>query len=205
MYLMVDNKDSFVWNLVRYLRLLSAQVDVRRCDHLDFAEIEQAGYQGIVLSPGPGTPEKAGRLLDLIGRFGEKIPMLGVCLGHQAIAQAFGGRIICGPRPMHGKVTPVRHDGLGVFAGLPSPMQVTRYHSLVVDPQTLPVCFNVSSMAEDGCIMGIRHRSGLLEGVQFHPEAVLTEHGLDLLRRFVERTTPAAGLAGAAAALSAVP
>lgn len=204
MYLMVDNKDSFVWNLVRYLRLLSAKVDVRRCDRLDFDEIEQAGYQGIVLSPGPGTPEKAGSLLDLIVRFGEKIPLLGVCLGHQAIAQAYGGTIICGPRPMHGKVTPIRHDGLGVFTGLPSPMQVTRYHSLVVDPQTLPDCFRVSSVAEDGCIMGIRHRSGLLEGVQFHPEAVLTEHGLDLLRRFIERTTPAAGLA-ATAAISAAP
>lgn len=204
MYLMVDNKDSFVWNLVRYLRLLSAKVDVRRCDRLDFDEIEQAGYQGIVLSPGPGTPEKAGSLLDLIVRFGEKIPLLGVCLGHQAIAQAYGGTIICGPRPMHGKVTPIRHDGLGVFTGLPSPMQVTRYHSLVVDPQTLPDCFHVSSVAEDGCIMGIRHRSGLLEGVQFHPEAVLTEHGLDLLRRFIERTTPAAGLA-ATAAISAAP
>lgn len=188
MYLMVDNRDSFVWNLVRYLQILAAGVDVRRCDRLDLDQIGRAGYDGIVLSPGPGTPEQAGSLLDLIRRFGGTVPLLGVCLGHQAIAQAYGSRIICGPRPMHGKVTPVWHDGQGIFTGLPNPLQVTRYHSLIIDPATLPAGFTVSCRAEDGTIMGIRDQSGLIEGVQFHPEAELTEHGLDMIRQFVNRT-----------------
>lgn len=193
--LMVDNRDSFVWNLVRYLQILGAHVDVRRCDHLDLDLIHQEHFDGIVLSPGPGTPERAGQLLDLVRRFGGRIPMLGVCLGHQAIAQAYGARIICGPRPMHGKVTPVRHDGLGVFHDLPSPLLVTRYHSLIVDPDTVPEGFMVSSIADDGSIMGLRDRSGLLEGVQFHPEAALTEHGLDMVHRFVVNTKENGGAA----------
>lgn len=191
MYLMVDNRDSFVWNLVRYLQILAVDVDVRRCDRLDLDQIERAGYAGIVLSPGPGTPEQAGSLLGLINRLGGKVPLLGVCLGHQAIAQAYGSRIICGPRPMHGKVTPVWHDGQGLFTDLPNPLQVTRYHSLIIDPATLPAAFAISCRAEDGTIMGIRHQSGLLEGVQFHPEAELTEHGLDMIHQFVNRTAAA--------------
>ena len=190
---MVDNRDSFVWNLVRYLQILGAVVDVLRCDHLDLDQVAKRDYDGIVLSPGPGTPERAGRLLDLVRRFGGQVPMLGVCLGHQAIAQAYGARIICGPRPMHGKVTPVSHDGLGIFQDLPNPLQVTRYHSLIIDPATLPAGFVISSLAEDGAIMGIRHDSGLLEGVQFHPEAALTEHGLDMIHRFVVSTTRTGG------------
>lgn len=192
---MIDNRDSFVWNLVRYLQILGSVVDVQRCDRIDLDQVAQDDYDGIVLSPGPGTPERAGRLLDLVRRFGGKVPMLGVCLGHQAIAQAYGARIICGPRPMHGKVTPVSHDGLGIFQDLPSPLQVTRYHSLIIDPATLPDGFIISSLAEDGAIMGIRHESGLLEGVQFHPEAALTEHGLDMIHRFVVNTTRTGGTA----------
>ena len=170
-------------------------MDVQRCDHIDLDQVARGDYDGIVLSPGPGTPERAGRLLDIVRRFGGKVPMLGVCLGHQAIAQAYGAQIICGPRPMHGKVTPVRHDGLGVFQDLPNPLLVTRYHSLIIDPQTLPGGFVISSLAEDGAIMGIRHESGLLEGVQFHPEAALTEHGLDMIHRFVVSTTGTGGVA----------
>lgn len=185
MILMVDNRDSFVWNLVRYLRILHEDVRVLRCDELDPENIAAAGYEGIVLSPGPGRPESAGSLMALIRACAEKIPLFGVCLGQQAIAQAYGARIICGSRPMHGKVTPVSHDGRGIFAGLPSPLDVTRYHSLVIDPASLPADFVVSSRAGDGSIMGIRHNSGLLEGVQFHPEAELTSCGLDIVHNFL--------------------
>lgn len=191
--LMIDNRDSFVWNLVRYLQILGAQVDVLRCDQVDLDRVDRQQYDGIVLSPGPGTPERAGSLLDLVRRFGGKVPMLGVCLGHQAIAQAYGARIICGPRPMHGKVTPVWHDGLSIFCDLPNPLLVTRYHSLIIDPATLPDGFTVSCLDEDNTIMGIRHESGLLEGVQFHPEAALTEHGLDMIHRFVIGTSSTGG------------
>lgn len=185
MILMVDNRDSFVWNLVRYLRILHEDVRVLRCDELEIGQVTAAGYEGIVLSPGPGRPEDAGALLDLIRACAGEIPLFGVCLGQQAIAQAFGARIICGPRPMHGKVTPVSHDGLGVFDNLPSPLEVTRYHSLVIDRRTLPAGFYVSSTAADGSIMGIRHVSSLMEGVQFHPEAELTRHGLAMLANFL--------------------
>ena len=186
MILMVDNRDSFVWNLVRYLRILHEDVRVLRCDELKPEQVAAEGYEGIVLSPGPGRPEDAGSLLDLIRLCARKVPLFGVCLGHQARAQAFGARIICGPRPMHGKVTPVSHDGLGVFRGLPSPLDVTRYHSLVIDRKTLPAGFCVSCTSADGSIMGIRHVSALLEGVQFHPEAELTQHGLAMLANFLD-------------------
>ena len=185
MFLMVDNIDSFVWNLVRYLQMAGAQVRICRNDQLDFGAIDQADFQGIVLSPGPGAPSAAGRLLPLIHRFRGRIPILGVCLGHQAIAEACGARIICSGQPMHGKLSPIRHDGLGIFHGLPDPLTVTRYHSLIVDSSSLPPELKVSCETADGTIMGLRDRSGMLEGVQFHPEAVLTEHGLAMIRRYV--------------------
>jgi anthranilate synthase/aminodeoxychorismate synthase-like glutamine amidotransferase len=189
MFLMVDNQDSFVWNLVRYLQILTAEVMVVRSDKLDLQQILAGGYQGIVLSPGPGTPEKAGRMPELLRRLdqaGMPVPLFGVCLGMQAIAQLYGARVIRGPKPMHGKVTPVWHDQLGVFSGLPSPYMVTRYHSLVVDPAGLPPELLVSSHDQDGNIMAVRHRDKPVEGVQFHPEAELTEHGLKMLKNFVD-------------------
>lgn len=182
---MIDNVDSFVWNLVRYLQLADAQVEICRNDQLDFEKISQAGYCGAILSPGPGTPAKAGQLLPFIRRFQGKIPMLGVCLGHQAIAEAFGARIICSGKPLHGKITAVNHDGLGIYQGLPNPLKVTRYHSLIVEPGSFSADLVVACKAQDGTIMGVRHESGLLEGVQFHPEAELTEHGLLMIRQFV--------------------
>lgn len=185
MILVIDNIDSFVWNLVRYLELSGARTRLIRNDQIDLDAIESAGFQGIVLSPGPGTPAAAGRQPELISCFAGRLPILGVCLGHQAIAEYLGARIITGQSPMHGKVSRVFHDGQGIFAGLPSPLQVTRYHSLVVDRTTLPDCLSVSSETDDGCVMGLRHRSGLLEGVQFHPEAELTEHGLAMIANFV--------------------
>lgn len=185
MILMIDNRDSFVWNLVRYLRILHEDVRVVRCDEIKPEELKLPDYEGIVLSPGPGRPEDAGALTGLVSICAEKIPLFGVCLGQQAIASVYGARIICGPRPMHGKVTPVIHDGKGIFRDLPSPLDVTRYHSLVVDPATLPPEFTITSRAEDGSIMGIRHSSGLLEGVQFHPEAELTSHGLAMVANFL--------------------
>jgi para-aminobenzoate synthetase component 2 len=186
MFLMVDNIDSFVWNLVRYLQLAGAEVATQRNDELDFDAIEAAGYEGIVLSPGPGTPSHAGRLLPLILHFQGKVPILGICLGHQAIAEASGARIVRAEQPMHGKITKVRHDGKGLFQGLPNPLQVTRYHSLVVDPDTVPAGFQTSATTDDGTVMGLRNESLFLEGVQFHPEAELTECGVDMLRQFVQ-------------------
>ncbi len=187
MFLVIDNIDSFVWNLVRYLELAGAQIDLQRNDRLDFEAIERAGYEGIVLSPGPGNPDEAGQLMPLIRRFAGRLPILGVCLGHQAIAEHLGARIVCGASPMHGKLSVVQHDGQGVFTGLPSPLTVTRYHSLVVERASLPATLTVSCTTEDGTIMGLRDASGLLEGVQFHPEAELTEHGLAMVRNFVDR------------------
>ncbi|HAL74800.1 MAG TPA: aminodeoxychorismate/anthranilate synthase component II [Clostridiales bacterium] len=186
MILMVDNIDSFVWNLIRYLELAGARTEVVRNDQLDLDQIGKAGYHGIVLSPGPGTPSAAGRMPDLLQRFAGRLPILGVCLGHQAIAEHFGARIITGLQPMHGKLSQVTHDGQGIFRGLPSPLTVTRYHSLAVDRASLPDCLTVSSQTADGCIMGLRHRSGLLESVQFHPEAELTEYGRDIIMNFVD-------------------
>lgn len=185
MFLMIDNIDSFVWNLIRYIRLCGDRVDVCRNDRLDFSAIEQAGYQGIVLSPGPGQPATAGRLPELIRHFAGRIPIFGVCLGHQAIAETFGSRTICAKTPMHGKMCAIHHDGLGVFAGIPSPLNVTRYHSLIVDRQSLPPDLVVSAETSDGTVMGLRDRTGLLEGVQFHPEAELTEHGMEMIANFV--------------------
>lgn len=186
MFLMIDNIDSFVWNLVRYLELAGAEVDISRNDQLDFASIKQADYQGIILSPGPGTPDAAGQLLPLIRYFRGQVPIFGVCLGHQAIAEACGARIVCADEPKHGKLSAVQHDGLGVYRDLPNPLTVTHYHSLIVERASLPAELIVSCASADGTIMGLRHISERMEGVQFHPEAELTVSGLALVKNFVQ-------------------
>ncbi len=185
MLLMIDNYDSFTWNLVQYFGELGADVHVHRNDAITLEQIEAWQPERIVISPGPCTPREAGVSVPVIERFAGRIPILGVCLGHQAIGQAFGGRIVRAQRVMHGKLSAVTHDGRGVFAGIPSPFSVTRYHSLAIEPATLPACLEVSATAEDGEIMGARHRTLAVEGVQFHPEAFLTEHGHALLANFL--------------------
>jgi anthranilate synthase component 2 len=186
MLLMIDNYDSFTWNLVQYLGQLGADVHVHRNDAITLSEIAAWEPAHIVISPGPCTPNEAGISVPLIRQFAGKIPILGVCLGHQAIGQAFGGRIVRAQRVMHGKLSPVTHDGEGVFAGLPSPLTATRYHSLSIERASLPDELEVSATADDGEIMGVRHRRFAVEGVQFHPEAFLTEHGHALLRNFLK-------------------
>jgi len=185
MLLMIDNFDSFTYNLVQYFGELGAQVKVCRNNALSLADIESLRPSQIVISPGPCTPNEAGISLAAIGRFAGAIPILGVCLGHQAIGQAFGGKVVKAQRVMHGKVSSVRHDGKGVFAGLPDAFTATRYHSLAVERASLPGCLEVSAQSDDGEIMGLRHRSLPVEGVQFHPEALLTEHGHAMLANFL--------------------
>ena len=189
MVLMIDNYDSFTFNLVQYLGELGAAVRVARNDSISLAEVEQLNPQQIVLSPGPCTPDEAGITLQLIARFSGRIPILGVCLGHQAIGQAFGGKVVRASQVMHGKVSHIRHDGQGVFCGIPDDFIATRYHSLVIDRATLPDCLALTAQAEDGEIMGVRHKSLAVEGVQFHPEALLTEHGHRLLDNFLKGRT----------------
>ena len=186
MLLMIDNYDSFTWNLVQYLSELGADVHVHRNDAISISEIAAWEPAHIVISPGPCTPNEAGISVPLIREFAGRIPILGVCLGHQAIGQAFGGRIVRAQRVMHGKLSPVTHDGRGAFAGLPSPLAATRYHSLSIERASLPADLEVTATADDGEIMGVRHRRFAVEGVQFHPEAILTEHGHALLRNFLE-------------------
>jgi len=186
MLLMIDNYDSFTWNLVQYLGELGADVHVHRNDAITLADIAAWEPSHIVVSPGPCTPNEAGISVDLIRAFAGKVPILGVCLGHQAIGQAFGGRIVRAQRVMHGKLSPVTHDGKGSFTGLPSPLAATRYHSLAIERASLPADLEVTATADDGEIMGVRHRRFAVEGVQFHPEAILTEHGHALLRNFLE-------------------
>ena len=185
MLLMIDNYDSFTYNLVQYLGELGEDVKVVRNDDLDVDGIEKLAPGRIVISPGPCTPNEAGISVPLIQRFSGRIPILGVCLGHQAIGQAFGGRIVRADRVMHGKLSPVTHDGRGVFTGVPTPFAVTRYHSLAIERGHLPAVLEVTATADDGEIMGIRHRELAVEGVQFHPEAILTEHGKRLLDNFL--------------------
>ena len=186
MLLMLDNYDSFTWNLVQYLGELGATVKVVRNDAISLDDVEALNPQHIVISPGPCTPTEAGISVPLIRRFAGKIPLLGVCLGHQAIGQAFGGRVIRAQRVMHGKLSPVTHDERGVFAGLPSPFAVTRYHSLAIERASMPDDLAVTATSDDGEVMGVRHRRFAVEGVQFHPEAILTEHGKQLLANFLE-------------------
>ena len=186
MLLMLDNYDSFTYNLVQYLSELGADVRVYRNDAITLDEVAALAPSQIVVSPGPCTPSEAGISVPLIQRFAGQIPILGVCLGHQAIGQAFGGRIVRAQRVMHGKISPVTHDGRGVFKGIPAPCAVTRYHSLAIERASLPESLEVTATSDDGEIMGVRHRKHAVEGVQFHPEAILTEHGMRLLANFLE-------------------
>ena len=192
MLLMIDNYDSFTFNLVQYLQVLGAEVRVERNDALTVEQIGKLAPERIVISPGPCTPNEAGVSLEVIRRFGPTTPILGVCLGHQSIGQAYGGRVVRAGRIMHGKTSRIRHHGRGVFAGLPDGFEATRYHSLVVEKDSLPECLEVTAWTEheDGSfeeIMGLRHREHPVEGVQFHPESILTEHGHALLKNFLDR------------------
>jgi anthranilate synthase/aminodeoxychorismate synthase-like glutamine amidotransferase len=183
--LLVDNYDSFTYNLYQYLGELGAEVRVVRNDELTAEAAVASGAGRIVISPGPGTPDQAGITLELIRRAAGRVPVLGVCLGHQALGQAFGGRVARAPRLMHGKTSEIHHDGRSVFAGLADPFTATRYHSLIVERDSVPECLEVSAWTDDGVVMGLRHREHALEGVQFHPESILTTVGKDLLRNFL--------------------
>ena len=185
MILLIDNYDSFTFNLVHYLGDLGARCDVRRNDAITVEQAIAMAPEAIVLSPGPCTPTEAGICLDLIAAAAGRIPILGVCLGHQAIGQAFGGDVIRALAPMHGKVRPIHHHGDGIFAGIPDPVSVTRYHSLIVDRSTLPDCLEITSESEDGLIMGLAHRTMPVWGVQFHPESIASEHGHQMLANFL--------------------
>ena len=187
MILMIDNYDSFTWNLVQYLRELGAEVEVARNDEIGTAEITAMHPGAIVISPGPCTPSEAGVSLAAIRDFAGKVPILGVCLGHQAIGQAFGGEIVHAGKVVHGKISSISHSGAGVFRGLPTPFNATRYHSLAIRRASLPSCLEVTAESEDGEIMGVRHRTLPVEGVQFHPESFLSEHGHALLKNFLKR------------------
>lgn len=187
MILLLDNYDSFTYNLLHYLSELGKEVDVVRNDALTVEMIEkQVKPEAIVISPGPGTPDESGICLEVIKKLSGKIPILGVCLGHQAIGQVFGGKVIRAPKPMHGKISPVTHTGKGVFKALPSPFNATRYHSLIVERETLPDCLEITAQTADGLIMGLQHKTLNVHGVQFHPESIASEHGHALLRNFVE-------------------
>ena len=186
MLLMIDNYDSFTYNLVQYLGELGEEVKVVRNDEMDADAIERLAPRRIVVSPGPCTPNEAGVSLEVIRRFAGRVPILGVCLGHQAIGQAFGGKVVHAKALMHGKVSQIHHLGQGVFRNLPTPYQATRYHSLAIERASCPAELEVTAWTEDGEIMGVRHRSLAVEGVQFHPESILTQHGHALLRNFLE-------------------
>ena len=185
MLLMIDNYDSFTYNLVQYLGELGEEVSVFRNDEITLEQIETLHPSRIVISPGPCTPNEAGISVPLIQRFAGKLPILGVCLGHQSIGQAFGGKIVHAGQLMHGKTSDIRHKDAGVFHGLPNPLTATRYHSLVIEKKSLPACLEVTAWTDDGEIMGVRHRDLPVEGVQFHPESILTEKGHDLLANFL--------------------
>lgn len=192
MLLMIDNYDSFTWNLVQYFAELGAQVEVHRNDRISIADIEKLRPKHIVISPGPCTPNEAGLSMAVIERFQGEVPILGVCLGHQSIGQVYGGQVVRARQVMHGKVSPVYHNGQGVFKDLPSPFNTTRYHSLIIDKDSLPDCLEVTAWTRTAVdqhdeIMGVRHRSLPVEGVQFHPESIMTEHGHDLLANFLRR------------------
>ena len=200
MLLMIDNYDSFTYNLVQYFGELGEDVRVYRNDEITLEEIERLAPERLCFSPGPCDPAKAGITLAAIRHFAGRLPILGVCLGHQAIGEAFGGRVVRARTVMHGKVSLVRHTGQGVFRSLPDPFEATRYHSLAIERASLPACLEVTAWTDDGEIMGVRHRELPVEGVQFHPESILTQHGHDLLANFLGRARPrgdfAAGRAG---------
>ncbi len=185
MILVIDNYDSFTYNLVQYLGELGARLEVARNDQITVEGIRQKAPERIVISPGPKTPNEAGVCLEVIREFSGKLPILGVCLGHQAIGQAFGGRVIRAPAVMHGKTSQIHHDGKTIFANLPNPFPATRYHSLIVERSSLPPCLEISATSPDGLVMGLRHKALQVEGVQFHPESVLTDAGKQLLKNFL--------------------
>lgn len=185
MILLLDNYDSFTYNLAQYLGELGCELEVRRNDKITLDEIARRKPERIVISPGPCTPSEAGISIELIRRFAGKIPILGVCLGHQAIGEAFGGRVVRAKKILHGKTSEVFHDGKTIFRGLPEPFTATRYHSLIVERKSLPRVLQISAESEDGTIMGLRHRKLRVEGVQFHPESILTGQGMDILRNFL--------------------
>ncbi len=185
--LVIDNYDSFTYNLVQYVRTLGAECEVVLNDAITADEVLEKKPDGILLSPGPGTPDDAGVTLDTISRAAGRIPILGVCLGHQSIGQSFGAKIVRAGRLMHGKTSPIEHEGKGVFSGLARPMTATRYHSLVIDPATVPACLQITAQTNEGEIMGVLHRQFDVEGVQFHPESILTVDGMQMMRNWVER------------------
>lgn len=191
MLLMIDNYDSFTYNLVQYFGELGANVRVFRNDEIDLAGIAQLAPEQLVISPGPCSPAEAGISVAAIREFAGKIPLLGVCLGHQSIGAAFGGKIVHAQQLMHGKTSPVHHHGLGVFRGLPNPLTCTRYHSLAIERASLPDCLEITAWTDDGEIMGVRHKTLAVEGVQFHPESILTEQGHALLKNFLDEHVPA--------------
>jgi anthranilate synthase/aminodeoxychorismate synthase-like glutamine amidotransferase len=186
MLLVIDNYDSFTYNLVQYFGELGADPVVKRNDAVTADEVGKMRPDKIVISPGPGTPADAGISMDLIRRFGPKLPILGVCLGHQSIGEVYGGKVVRAERLMHGKTSPIRHDGKGVFAGLPNPFEATRYHSLLVEKKSVPACLEVTADTAEGEIMGLRHREFPVHGVQFHPESILSKEGKDLLANFLK-------------------
>ncbi|GAC1324027.1 MAG: aminodeoxychorismate/anthranilate synthase component II [Collimonas sp.] len=188
MLLMIDNYDSFTYNLVQYFGELGEDVRTFRNDEITLDEINALKPDRICLSPGPCSPKEAGICVDLLQQFAGKLPILGVCLGHQAIGEAFGGKVIRAQQVMHGKTSPITHTGVGVFKDLPNPFTVIRYHSLAIERSSIPACLEITAWTEDGEIMGVRHKDYDIEGVQFHPESILSEHGHALLRNFVQRT-----------------
>ncbi|MCW5751937.1 MAG: aminodeoxychorismate/anthranilate synthase component II [Alphaproteobacteria bacterium] len=185
MFLLIDNYDSFTYNLVHYLGELGAEVVVRRNDRIGAEEALEMAPEGIVISPGPCDPDRAGICLELIGKAAGKVALLGVCLGHQAIGQAFGARVVRAPEPRHGKTSPVTHEAAGVLADIPSPFRATRYHSLCVAEDSMPDCLAVTARSEDGVVMGLEHRTLPIYGVQFHPESIASEHGHAILKNFI--------------------
>lgn len=185
MILMIDNYDSFTYNLVQMLQIIGEEVRVWRNDQIDLSAVKSLGPSAIVISPGPGNPGQAGMSLEAIRHFGHKIPVLGVCLGHQSIAEAFGGKVTRAKRIMHGKTSQIFHDGRILYNGIPNPFEAIRYHSLIVDRDSLPTCLEVSAWTEEGEIMGLRHCHYRVEGVQFHPESILTDVGMDIIENFI--------------------
>jgi len=186
MFLLLDNYDSFTYNLRHYLGELGAEVEVRRNDAVGADEALALGAEGIVISPGPCDPDRAGICLDVVAKAAGRLPVLGVCLGHQCIGQAFGAKVVLAPKPMHGKISEITHAGTGVLAGIPSPFKATRYHSLTLERESLPDCLEITAESEDGVIQGVQHRTLPIHGVQFHPESIASEHGHRLIQNFLD-------------------